>query len=151
MTYELETIEDSIVQRLEPLKDMGVRTIDCYAGQLEAAEELAEITAAVPAVWVVSNGLDVEPVNRVDQVKAKINIIVADRNLRGPKSGLRGDRVSPGVFAILEAVNALLNGIRVIDHWSAFEWQGDDAVLVGPRNSIAIYNSRYQVRRMKGR
>jgi phage gp37-like protein len=150
MPHEFEVIEDAVLSALEPLKDLGVRTVEFYTGELDvpSAEIVARIMGRQPSIFVIVNGMDVEPANQYDLAIVDITLLIAARHLRGPNRAARGD-AGPGplLYDLLTAVRQTLNGKQIVDGWSALAWTGDYRFLTAPQTSLCLYTSDYQTRR----
>ena len=150
MPHEFEVIEDAVLSALEPIKDLGVRTIDVYSGELDvpSAEIVAQITGRLPSVIVAVNGLEVEQRNRLDMLEADITMLVAARHLRGPNQAARGTVGSgPGMYDLLSAIRERLNAQQIVEGWSALNWTGDWRFLVAPKAALCLYTTGYQARK----
>jgi phage gp37-like protein len=147
MPHELEIVEDAVLAALSPLKGLGVRTIDAYAGRLDAVASAPGLQSRFPAVWVAPRKLSADAVNQVDLVVADLHILVGDRHARGPGSARRGDAVGPGVYAVLDAVRNILNGQPIIDQWSAFRWVQEEALVADQARGLCVFAALYRTRR----
>lgn len=147
--HELEIIEDAVLAALSDLAAAGLaRTLEPYAGQIEDAKALADLTARFPAVFVIPHGIEVAARNQVDVLTAEIGVLIADRNVRGLQRATRGDDGGPaGLYDVMLAVRQRLNGLSVISGWAALNWLGDAALETAPDQSICVFGSRYQTKR----
>lgn len=149
--HDFELIENSILSALEPLRHQGVRTIEVYAGQLDGSDEFAKLIAQFPAILIGAGDLQIQPQNRTDLVSCDIDLIVADRHLRGPAAATRGDASSPGIYALLESIRGLLNDRNVIPGWSRPIWVAEGRLHVDHKQAICLFAAKYQIHRPRGR
>lgn len=146
--YEIEAIEDAFVGALQPLKTAGtVRTLETYGGQLNV-EDLADLTLLFPAVYVMWNGSEISELSRLDQLVARVTLIVCEQSLRGQAAARRGAPESAGVYTILEQTRALLHRKSVLSGWTPATLTREAPLAYDQEGGIAVYEAVY---RMKAR
>jgi|Deesub1362A_J573_1020465.scaffolds.fasta_scaffold01454_18 phage gp37-like protein len=146
--YAAGDIEDAFLSALEPLREAGtVRTLESYGGQL-SEEELKKGTPRFPAVYVIWGGTEIQEVNRLDQLRAQVSVIVCDRSLRGEAAARRGAPEAPGVYAVLEQARGLLHRRAVLAGWSTARLLREGPLAYDREGGLAIYEAVYEVKRM---
>jgi phage gp37-like protein len=148
--HEFEELEQIVLDRLAPLKNQGVKTLDLYAGQAEAEdiEELSKMTLLFPCVYVVATGLALVHTDRYNQEDIGIMLLIGDRNLRGTEAARLGDSTSMGVYEILERTEALLHRQKI--HPSGIMRLRSAAPLyLAPKKGLCFYAARYEFKTIK--
>ena len=143
--HKFEAIENAILSKLEPLKSEGLKTLEPYAGQLDV-EELEDLTFQFPCIYVIVQGLHVDPDNRSDQGKMETALLIGDRNIRGSGAAARGDTVSPGVYRLLSAARSKLNRQKAIAGFTALSIRYEGPVIYDPKRDICLYEARYDLK-----
>lgn len=146
--HDFEEIEDAVIAALDPLRSIGLRTLDTYSGELEV-EELEEMTHQFPCVYVIANGLSLKPGNRYDKYEAGVTVIVGDRNLRGSKAAARGDASSPGVYALLLAARGELHNKKLLAAWAPLVLTDEAPLVYSPKQNICLYTAEYRTKAVK--
>ncbi len=146
--HEFEAVENAILGRLEALKEIGLKTLDTYSGQMDV-EALDDLTLQFPCCYVVASDLSSEEINRYRHYGMGVSIIVGDRNVRGSRSAARGDASSPGVYELLLGVRGRLAGVRVLDGWTPLKLMREEPLVYAPRESLCVYSAYYELKSVK--
>jgi len=146
--HEFEQIEDAVISRLQPLTASGLRDLSTYSGQLEA-ETLDEIIVLFPFIYVAVQGLALDPVNRYDDYRLDVTLIVGDRNLRSDTAPARGDALNPGVYALLEAARDRLHRYKILTGWTPLTLSSEGPLVYAPKSRICIYTAVYSAKTTK--
>lgn len=142
--HEFRTIEDAILTRLEPLKDIGLRTLDTYAGQFDV-EELDELTYQFPCIYIIVGGFIVKEENRIQKCNMDIVLLAGDKNIKGSRAAKRGDSVSPGVYQLLLAIRNSLNRQKSIAKWTPYKLKYERPIVYEPKYNICLYGAGYEI------
>lgn len=145
--HEFQQLEDATLEALAGLSELGLRTLEPYADQLNV-EDLEAATYQFPCIYVIAGPLRQEIRNRYDEQRVQVTLIVGDRNVRGSEAATRGDSESPGVYALLREARLLLHRKRVASDWSTFECIGEEVVAFAPKSSVCVYAATYTTKRM---
>lgn len=140
--HEFEQAEDAILSELESLKSQGLRTLAPYSGQLDVTA-IDEITLLFPFIYVAAQGIQVDPVNRYDDYRLDVTLVVGDKNVRSSTAPARGDSTSPGVYALLELARAKLHKKKVITGWTPLTLASEEPLIYAPQDYICIYSAVY--------
>lgn len=143
----IQTIEDAVVSVLAPLAGQGVGTIEAYAGELEIAimVDLADLPRRMPALLVSVGNLALEVRNRVDIGRVDLDVALCTRHLRGTGRASRNPAPGvPGLFQLMEQVENILNGRKIMPGWSAFRWMGVQKWNKNPNQSLCVYLEKFQ-------
>jgi phage gp37-like protein len=146
--HEFEQTEDVIIERLQTLKSSGLKALEAYSGQLDV-EALDEIIVLFPFIYVAAQGLQVDPVNRYDDYRLDVTLIVGDRNLRSNAAPARGDSGSPGVYALLEAARSRLHRFKALSGWTPLALSSESPLVYAPKSRICIYTAVYSAKTVK--
>jgi len=146
--HEFEQLEDEVLTKLEVLKASGLKTLEAYSGQIEAAD-LEEITMRFPCLYVMASGLNNKRTNKLDRCKMELTVMVGDRNVRGSSSAARGDISSPGVYGLLESAREALHRQTIIDGWTPLFLLREDPVVYMPKNGVCFYAAVYETKSLR--
>ena len=146
MTHELANIEAAVLAALADLKADGtVRTLEPYQ-EMASVEDVKALRAKFPAVYVIADGLDIQPRNRVDEMRANLVVLVADQNTRGGRAATAGDSESSGVYAILEAVRSRLHRQRIVAGWTPLFCVSEGSIDIDLGSRVYLFGARYRLR-----
>ena len=138
--HEFETAENAVLGALAPLRNMGLKDLDAYSGQLDV-EKIEEVRALFPCIFVVAGPIDTVPELKRDGLR--ITLIVGDQNRRSHHAAALGDSQSPGVYDLLEAIKLKLHGKQLVPGWKSFRRQGEACLAYAPKKRICIYEAQY--------
>jgi len=146
--HEFEAIEDAVITLLQPLKNIGLKTLETYSGQMNV-EDMTYLITLFPCIYVIATGLRLEDANQYDKYYAGVNLIIGDRNIRGNVAAARGDGSSPGVYELLEQSRALLHRKKIITGWSWLTVTDESPLIYAPEKNICIYTATYKMQAAK--
>lgn len=147
LDYDISAIEAAALALLLPLKTAGsIRTLESYGGQLDV-EDIGKLTLLFPAVYVVWSGVQVQAYGNNDGLSCGLTAIVCDRNLRGAQAARSGDAASIGVYALLGRIRALLHGAVIDREFYQAQLVREAPLAYDPKQSLAIYEALYELRR----
>lgn len=145
--HEFGLLEDAVLAALAPLRDIGLKTLEAWAGQLDV-DGLEDITYQYPCIYVVTGSLTNEKINRSDKMVMELNLIAGDRNLRGSVAAARGDTGSPGVYGLLSGARELLHRQRMLPNWTPLSLSREEPIVYEPSADICLYSARYELKTM---
>ena len=149
MTHELQTIEAAVLAALGDLVTAKtVKTLEPYQ-EMASVDDLKQLRAKFPAVYVFADGLELQPRNQVDEMRAAVVILVADQNSRGGRAATIGDTESSGVYAILEAVRARLHRKRIVAGWTPLFCVSEGTIDIDLGSRVYLFGARYELRTPK--
>jgi len=143
--HEFEQIEDAAIAALTPLLDVGLRTLETYNGQVEA-EDIAEITAQFPCIYVLAASLAGQAVNQATRYELTLTLIVGDRHPRGPRLAARGDATGPGIYELLRLARNRLHGTAPLRRWGAWVLSDERPLVYAPRLQLCLYQAVYTIK-----
>lgn len=146
--HEFEAIEDAVIDKLKPLKSIGLKTLETYSGQMDV-EEMAYLIPLFPCIYVIAARLRLEDANQYDKYYAGVNLIVGDSNIRGNIAAARGDGSSPGVYELLKQSRVLLHRKKIIPGWSWLIVTDEAPLIYAPKQNICIYTAEYKTQAVK--
>ena len=124
---------------LAPMKALGVRTLEAYAGQLEYTD-MKEVTVRFPCIYVHAPSIGNEEVNNYDLATVTLQLFFGDRHLRGGADAMRADA---GVYWMLETSKNYLRRENIAEFFTPLQWLGDDQIMYAPESRFVIYRARY--------
>ncbi len=139
-----QEIEENILALLQETKEIGVKTIDFYAGQL-AVQNLADYSYQYPFLYIGNASLKFTPVNQTDKGVIDIGILIGDRNIRGLQGGKLGDQSSPGVYAIMEKTFGLLHGYKPAEQAFQMFMQSSYPIAYEESLHICVYVQEFTI------
>lgn len=146
MTHEFEQLEDAALAALAPLKTaLGVRSLEPYAGQLEA-DKIHIVTTRFPCVYVIADGLKTIRRNDTEECCLTLSLLLGDKNYRSNRSAARGDTSAPGVYRMLKAVRDALHRKKLLSGWSPAVLTSEKPQVYQPGNGLCLYTAEYEVR-----
>ncbi len=134
----LTEIETAIVQALQPLLDLGVRTIKALDGELTPDDIKAALRT--PAVLVVYAGSRFGHENRMTTESSVWLVFVVDTSFREGAG-------RTGAYSVVESVRQLLDGLRPTYGGSALRLQRVDGAPVA--GGGALYELEYQLHKQQ--
>jgi phage gp37-like protein len=146
--HEFEQAEDAVIAKLLDLKSLGLRVLKPYSGQLDV-KTLNEITLQFPFIYVAAPSLQTDSVNRYDDYKLEVLLIVGDKNVRSATAPTRGDSTSPGVYALLEWARTRLLRKVVLTGWTPLALHTEQPLIYAPQDGICIYTAVYSAQTVK--
>jgi len=143
MAYDIEQIEDAVVNLLQPLKQSGVRTIATV--QEELTEDSLKRLAAqpknqLPAVFVVYSGSHYQSHGRRKVETLILSLFVVTRSLQNDQEALRGG-ANIGTYTILREIRDLLTGQLLLPEMLPVEIQSEESIWRG--NGLSLYGAAY--------
>lgn len=142
MAYEIEQIEDAVVERLAPLHASGVRTITTY--QEEISEESLKQLATrnqLPAIFVVYCGSQYEAHGRRKVERVSLSLFVVTRSLKGDQEARRGGPEA-GAYAILrQARDLMLAAQLLLPEMFPLDIVSEESIWRG--NGVSLYGAAY--------
>jgi hypothetical protein len=140
-----QEIENSIYSALQETKEIGVKSIDFYAGQL-AVKDLSDYAFQYPFIYIGNAALKLESLNRRDKGIIEIGILSGDRNIRGSQSGKLGDQSSPGVYAITQKIYELLQEYKTANNTSGLFMRECYPLAYEESMHICIYVQNFETK-----
>lgn len=152
--HYFEQLENAALKMLaEPLKNMGVRSVDIYAGQLNDAAKLKSIVNRLPCVWVLSGDINTETVNQTQEPDLELVVLTAAQSARGSNTAAKGAK-RPGAYDILEVVRQTLNGKYALPRETGFsplECFFEGRIFSAPEEGLVIFSTNFNLKtKVKG-
>lgn len=141
----LTEIEDAIVAALAPLKaSHKVKTVAPYGGELDA-DNIRQAVSAWPALLVSYQGRSVEDRGERKIETLRFVVVTGDLHANDQAKARRGGlAVNPGTYALLQATNAILEGLQLLPELMHAESAGDSSAVQAA--GLSLYANRFTVR-----
>ncbi len=136
-------IEDAVIAKLNTIT--GIKTVESYSGQL-AASDWKTLIVRFPCIYCYISSADFSEENTMDWGDVSVNLLIGDRNLRGPAAARRGDSLSPGVYAILQDARDLLHNQKIIDGFNLMKIKRAAAEVYMPQDGLCIWSAAFQIK-----
>lgn len=141
MAYTIEQIEDAIIDAVEAIDAVTIRTVKTYQGELEE-KDIRRLTAQFPAVYVVYGGSDYAAHGDRKIERMVYHLIVCDKSLRIEEEARRGGAGNPGTYAMLHAVRDALCGSQAgLSNLTPMALISETPVWFG--DGLSIYAAEY--------
>ncbi len=136
-------IEDAVITKLKTIT--GIKTVASYSGQL-AAGDWKNLIVRFPCIYIYISSASFSEENTMDWSDVDVNLLIGDRNLRGPVAARRGDSLSPGVYALLQSAKDLLHNKKIIDGFRLMQIKKVAAEVYMPQDGLCIWSAGYQIK-----
>lgn len=139
----LTEIEDAILAALEPVKaSHGVKRIAPYGGELEP-EKVAQAMTQSPSLLLTYDGSENSAHGARVMAAMSWTVIIGVRHASDLAKAKRGDATASGVYALLDAVRARLEGVQLLPELLPAEAAGDVSLIqVG---GLVVHLDHYQI------